>query len=239
MPASLRGASVVLIGGSSGMGLATAHLVKEAGARVTIAGRDKDRLAAAKEELGGDVQTASLDVADEAAVRELFDSLDTVDHVADLAGTHVNGKIGDLDTDAMRGPIDNRFWGAIHVFKYAAPKMAGGSITICTGAGVAKPRAGGAIVSAAAGGSEIVARAMALELSPIRVNVIRPGIVDTPMLARMAGDAREQMLEAMSKRIPVGRVAQPEEIAHAIVFLMTNDYVTGETLTVDGGFSLV
>ena len=228
----------MVIGGSSGIGLATAKLARDAGARIVIAGRDEDRLASARKELGDETQTFALDIADEAGVRELFGSLDHVDHVANLAGTHVAGTIVDTDTAAMRGPIDNRFWGPIYLCKYAAPKMTSGSITLCTGAGVGRPRPGGAIVSASAGGSEVFARAMGLELAPIRVNVIRPGIVDTPMFARMTGDRREEVLAAQAKRIPLGRVAQPEEIAEAIFFLMTNEYVTGTTLTIDGGYSI-
>jgi NAD(P)-dependent dehydrogenase (short-subunit alcohol dehydrogenase family) len=239
MATSLQGASVVLIGGSSGIGLATAKQACAAGAVVTIAGRDKDRLASAREQIAGDTQTAVVDIADEGAVRDLFASIDHVDHVATLAGTHVAGNIADVETDALRGPVDNRFWGPLFLCKYAAPKMTSGSITVCTGAGVGRPRAGGAIVSAAAGGSEVLARAMAVELAPIRVNVIRPGIVDTPLLDRMAGDHRDDMLAAMAKRIPLGRVARADEIAEAIVFLMTSAYITGETLTIDGGFSLV
>src|SRR4051812_20818003 len=99
MSESLQGASVVVIGGTSGIGLATAKLAKEAGARLTIAGRDKDRLAAALDELGGDAQGATLDVADERAVQSLFDSMDQVDHVVSLAGTHVHGRLTDVDTE--------------------------------------------------------------------------------------------------------------------------------------------
>jgi NAD(P)-dependent dehydrogenase (short-subunit alcohol dehydrogenase family) len=239
MSTSMQDACVVVIGGSSGIGLATARLASEAGADVTIAGRDKDRLATALESLDGNARGVSVDVADETAVRDLFDSFDHVDHVATLAGTHVSGALVDVDTDVLRGPVDNRFWGPIHICKYAAPKMTNGSITICTGAGVARPRRGGAIVAAAAGGSELLARAMAVELAPVRVNVIRPGIVDTPLLDRLAPNGREQMLEAVVKRVPLGRAAQPEEIADSILFLMTNQYVTGSTLTIDGGSSLV
>ena len=236
---SMQDASVLVIGGSSGIGLATARLAGEAGARVTIAGRDENRLAGAVEMLGGDVRGVPLDVADEDAVRDLFDSLDHVDHVATLAGTHVTGTLADVDTGTLRGPVENRFWGPLHICKYGPAKMTAGSITICTGAGVGRPRAGAAIVSAAAGGSEVLARAMALELAPVRVNVIRPGIVDTPLLDRLAPNRRDEVMEGMAKRIPLRRVARPEEIADAILFLMGNAYVTGETLTIDGGFSLV
>jgi NAD(P)-dependent dehydrogenase (short-subunit alcohol dehydrogenase family) len=234
----MQDAIVVVIGGSSGIGLATAKLAGAAGARVTIAGRDEARLAAALDELAGDSRGVALDVADESAVRELFESFDHVDHVATLAGTHVSGALADVDTEELRGPVDNRFWGPLYVGKHAAPRMTTGSITLCTGAGVARPRKGNAIVTAAAGGSEFLARAMAVELAPVRVNVVRPGIVDTPLLDRLAPGDPEGVRDAMAKRVPLGRIAQPEEIADAIVFLMSNQYVTGATLTVDGGVSL-
>ena len=229
---------VVVIGGSSGIGLATAQLAAAAGARVVIAGRDRPRLDAAVEVIGTGATGVVCDVGDEAAVAALFGSLDRVDHVACLAGVHGGGPIVDTDTAALEPPVDSRFWGPVFVTKYAAPKMNGGSITFCTGAGVARPRPGNAIVTAACGGAEVFSMAMALELAPIRVNVIRPGIVDTPLLDRMTGDARDDAVAALSKRIPLRRIAQPEEIAHAIGFLMTNPYVTGTILTIDGGFSI-
>lgn len=233
---TLEDASVLIIGGSSGIGLATAKLAKANGASVTIVGRDKDRLAAAMEEVGCDGR--SVDVADESGVRELFESLDHVDHVVNLAGTHVNGAVADLPTDEMSVPVNNRFWGPVHVFKYAPTKMRGGSITICTGSGVDRPRPGGAIVSAACAGSEKLAQAMALELKPIRVNVIRPGIIDTPLLDRMSGGNKQAVIDGFSKRVPVGRAGQPEEVADALVFLMTNQYMNGTILTIDGGVTI-
>ena len=239
MAPGFQDAVVVVVGGTSGIGLATAAMVQEAGARVTVVGRDQGRLDGALEQLGGGTAGRALDVADESAVRELFESLDHGDHVAMLAGTHASGEIVDVDTSTLREPVENRLWGTLYVCKYAAPKMTDGSITICTGAGVARPRRGAAIVAAAAGSAELLARAVALEVAPVRVNIIRPGIVDTPLLDRMAGEHRDAMVDSMAKRIPLGRVAQPEEIAHAIVFLMSNPYMTGSTLTIDGGFSLL
>ena len=184
MSSSFEDAEVVVIGGTSGIGLATAAMVQEAGARVTVVGRDEGRLAAALEQLGRRARGVALDVGDEGAVQDLFASFDHVDHVAMLAGTRADGEIATIDTATITGPVDSRLWGALYVCRYAAPKMTDGSITICTGVGVARPRRGGAIVAAAAGGSEILARVVALELAPIRVNIIRPGIVDTPMLAQ-------------------------------------------------------
>jgi NAD(P)-dependent dehydrogenase (short-subunit alcohol dehydrogenase family) len=213
-------------------------MAQDAGARVTVAGRDKGRLARALEHLGGTARGVALDVADEGAVRDLLASFDHVDHVAMLAGTRADGEIAHLDTAAVSGPVDSRLWGAMYVCRYAAPKMTDGSITVCTGVGVARPRRGGAIVAAAAGASEILARVAALEVAPVRVNVIRPGIVDTPMLASMTGDRREAFLASQAKRTPLGRIARPEEIADGILFLMSNTYITGSTLTIDGGISL-
>jgi NAD(P)-dependent dehydrogenase (short-subunit alcohol dehydrogenase family) len=236
---TLSGSQVVIVGGTSGIGLATARQALAAGAGVTVAGRDEARLAAALDELGAAASGVALDVADETAVRDLFGGFEHVDHVAMLAGTHANGEIVDVDTETLREPVENRLWGALYVCKYAAPKMTDGSITICTGAGVARPRRGAAIVAAAAGSAELLARAVALEVAPVRVNIIRPGIVDTPLLDRMAGDHRDAMVESMAKRIPLGRVATADDIAHAILFLMSNTYVTGSTLTIDGGFSLL
>lgn len=229
----------MIIGGSSGIGLATAQLAAAAGANVTIAGRDHQRLDDALATLGARARGVALDVADERAVQDLFASFDHVDHVATLAGSHVHGAIAEVDTAALSGPVDNRFWGPVYVCKYAAPKMSDGSITICTGAGVARPRAGAAIVSAACAGSETLAVAMANELAPIRVNVVRPGIVDTPLLDRLApGANRDDILQAMTKRIALRRAAQPEEIAEGFLFLMTNAYVTGTILTIDGGSTI-
>jgi NAD(P)-dependent dehydrogenase (short-subunit alcohol dehydrogenase family) len=239
MPLEFENAEVVVIGGTSGIGLATAAMAQEAGARITVVGRDEARLADALQQLGDAARGMTLDVADEGAVQDLFGSFDHVDHVAMLAGTRADGEIATIDTATAKEPVENRLWGALYVCKYAAPKMTDGSITICTGAGVARPRRGGAIVAAAAGGSELLARAVALEVAPVRVNIIRPGIVDTPLLTRMAGEHRDSVIESQSKRIPLGRIARPEEIAHAILFLMSNTYVTGSTLTIDGGFSLV
>jgi NAD(P)-dependent dehydrogenase (short-subunit alcohol dehydrogenase family) len=236
MGASLTGARVVIIGGSSGIGLATAAMTHELGAHVTIAGRDPERLAAAKDRLGGDVEAVQTDVADEVQVRDLFASVPKVDHVVTLAGAQVAGRITEADLTTLRYPMEVRFWGSVHVCKYAAPKMVdGGSITLCSGIVAARAMPGRSIGTASTSATEAFARAMALELAPIRVNAIRPGTVDTPLTTRLMGDRRHDYLASEAKRLPVGRVGQPEDLAHAIRFLMENPFLTGITLTVDGG----
>src|SRR5262245_57268917 len=146
MPTSLQDASVVVIGGTSGIGLATAQMAHDAGARVVIAGRDPERLAAAPEQLGGEAGGVNLDIADdEEAVVARCAPLDHVAPVASFAGTHVHGMLADVESAALQGPVDNRLWGTVYMYQYAAPLMTDGSITICTGVGVARPRAGAAI----------------------------------------------------------------------------------------------
>ena len=236
MGVPLSGARVVVIGGSSGIGLATATMAHELGAHVTIAGRDGERLQAARSRIGDDVSAVPVDVADEDQVRELFAALPHVDHVATLAGVQVAGRITETEVSVLRQPLDVRFWGSVHVCKYAAPKMTdGGSITLCSGIVAERAMAGRSMGTVSTCATEAFGRAMAVELAPIRVNVLRPGTVDTPLTTRMFGDKRDEYLAGEAKRLPAGRVGQPEDLAHAIRFLMENPFVTGITLTVDGG----
>jgi NAD(P)-dependent dehydrogenase (short-subunit alcohol dehydrogenase family) len=206
------------------------------GAHVTIAGRDKDRLAKAKEQIGGDITAVPVDVSDESQVQELFTPMSHIDHVVTLAGAQVAGRVTTADVAKLRYPMEVRFWGSVFVCKYAAPKMAeGGSITLCSGIVAERAMPGRSIGTASTSATEAFARAMALELAPLRVNAIRPGTVDTPLTTRVMGDRRDEYLAETAKQLPVGRVGQPEDLAHAIRFLMENPFVTGITLTVDGG----
>lgn len=240
MEESLRGATVVVVGGSSGIGLATATLAHQRGAQVIIAARDGDRLKTARDAIGGDTEARALDVADEDEVRALFTSIERVDHVVTLAGAAAAGRITDTDTAALRRALDVRFWGSLYVAKYAVPRMPDtGSITFSSGVIVERPAAGRTLGTVATASVEAFARALAVEVAPIRVNAIRPGTVDTPMTQRILGDRREEALAAEAARLPAGRIGQPEDLADAICFLMQNPYVTGITLTVDGGRLLV
>jgi NAD(P)-dependent dehydrogenase (short-subunit alcohol dehydrogenase family) len=232
---TLTNHTVVILGGSSGIGLATARAALAEGAKVIITGRSPERLKAAQSELGG-VRTVALDVQDEAGTRSLFNELDHVDHVFITAGEIVFDPKVQGDTAMVRPALDTRFWGAVNATKFGAPKMsAGGSITFMSGTAAIRPLPGAAVGTASCAAIEGLARALAVELKPIRVNVIQPGLVDTPFLDLFGQDRRAALIAEYSKRILVGRPGTAEEIADAVLFLMRNGFVTGITLTVDGG----
>lgn len=233
------GQTVVVIGGSSGIGLATAQAARAEGADVVITGRSPDRLEAAAATIDG-VRAVELDSLDETGTAELFESLSIVHHVFVSAAKVGAGPL-DASTEQLRPLIDTRVWGSVYAARGAAPKMTeGGSITLCSGVSSFRPRKGGSPVSAASAGAvEALARNLAVELAPIRVNTLIPGLVDTPLVAGMFRGDHAAGLEAMGKALPVGRVGQPEDLADAVLFLMGNGYVTGINLIVDGGRLLV
>ena len=239
---------VVIIGGSSGIGLETARLALAEGASVTIAGRSEDRLRRAVESLGnsrevgpagGRVRPVVADVTDESSVRALFEGEPRVDHLFVPAGELRPGG-GDLlksDLDGLRSILEVRLLGLTHVVRQARPKMEGGSITLMSGLYSTRPAPGGGMAAAAVAAVEGMTRALALDLAPIRVNAVAPGLIDTPLWDSF-GAQREAIL-ARGATLPVGRIGRPEEVAAAVIFLMSNGFVTGAVLPIDGGGGLV
>ena len=232
---SLINKMVVVLGGSSGMGLATAKAAKADGARVVIAGRSRERLQAARAVLGDGVRTVALDVGDEMGTRALFSELGPVDHVFITAGAVLFDPKLAPDAASVRPALDTRFWGAFNAAKFAAANMStGGSITFTSGTAAMRPIRGASVAGASCGAVEAFARSLAVDLAPIRVNTIQPGLIDTPFLDTL-GERRSAIIAEYSRRLPVGRVGRTEDVANAVLFLMKNGFVTGITLTVDGG----
>jgi NAD(P)-dependent dehydrogenase (short-subunit alcohol dehydrogenase family) len=237
---SLAHTTVVVLGGTSGIGLATAKAAQAEGAQVLVTGRSRERLQAAHAELGSGARAVALDVADEAGTRALFEGIGRIDHVFITAGSVALDARLAPDSASLRPAMDVRFWGAFNAAKYGAAKMnAGGSITFMSGTTARRPLRGAAVATASCGAVEAFARSLAIDLAPIRVNTLQPGYVDTPMLDELLGEARVAIKQEAGARLPVGRIGQPEELADAVLFLMKNGYVTGITLTVDGGGLLV
>ena len=238
----LDGKRVVVIGGSSGIGLETARLALSLGASVTIAGRSKDRLsraAATLKNVPDRLRTVVADMADGQSIQSLFSGESQVDHVFVPAG-ELRPESADLltgDIAGMRSILEVRLFGVAHVVRHTKPLMKNGSIVLMSGLYATRPAAGGAMAAAAVAAVEGMTRALALDLAPIRVNAVAPGLINTPLWDAF-GPQREAILASASK-LPVGRAGRPEEIAEAVVFLMTNGFVTGVVLPVDGGGSLV
>ncbi len=230
----LQGAHVVVIGGSTGIGFAAAKLARQEGAELTIAGRSPEKLAQAQRELG-EVRTIVADISNEAAVRQVFEGISHVDHVVIAAGNIVNGRIVDNDLANLRRIIDERIWGLTYVVRSAAPKMTSGSITFTSGGLSSRPRLGTAMLTAVLASVEAITPALALELAPIRVNTVTPGLIDTPLLHNTYGTERDTMVKNREAMLPGKRIGSAEEVAQVMLMLMTNAYMTGEVLHIDGG----
>lgn len=240
MTTNLSGKRVMVLGGTSGIGFATASAALREGAQVVVTGRSAEKLETAQKTLGDAAECHALDASDEAGTKALLSSYPTIDHLFITAGTLVPDPKLTGETDTFRPSLDTRFWGAVYAAKHAAPQMkGGGSITFMSGTAGMRPLPGASIGSASTAAVESLARALAIDLAPIRVNAIRPGFVATPMLDGVLGEDKDAILSEVSKKLPVGRIGTPEELADAVLFLMKNGFVTGIALTVDGGGLLV
>ncbi len=240
----LDGKRVVIVGGSSGIGLETARLALAEGASVTIAGRSKERLQRAAESLVAQrtpdrIRAVVADVAEESSIRALFAAETQVDHVFLPAGElrPAGGCALATELEGLRSILEVRLLGVARVVRQAKPRMENGSITLMSGLYSTRPAAGGAIAAAAVAGVEGMTRALAIDLAPIRVNAVAPGLIDTPLWESF-GPVRDAFA-ARAAKLPVGRMGRPEEVAEAVLFLMTNGFVTGTILAIDGGGGLV
>jgi len=239
---TLDGQHVVVVGGSSGIGLGTAHAVLAAGARVTIVGRSPERLARARRELGDEtpVRAIAADIGREVDVVHLFEAAGDLDHLVTTAVDASYQPVAELAPAAAQRVIDSKLIGPLLLAKHGAPRIrTGGSIIFTSGIAAYRPSRGGAVVAAVNGALAALGRALALELAPIRVNVVSPGWVDTPVWDVVAGDRKGAVLSGMAERLPVQRVGTPADVARAFLFLMQSEYSTGTVLHIDGGQRLV
>lgn len=225
---------VLVLGGSSGIGLAAAAAAVEAGASVTIASRSQSKLDAALAELGADACAVVLDTGDEAAVERFFAEVAPWDHIVVSAAQTPSGPVRTLSLADAKTAMDSKFWGAYRVAR-AAKINDGGSLTFVSGFLSIRPSASSVLQGAINAALEALARGLALELAPVRVNAVSPGLIATPLWAGMAEEKRAAMFAGAAQRLPARRVGQPVDIANAMLFLMTTPFATGSTVRVDGG----
>ncbi len=238
---SLDRKRIVVMGGSSGIGLATAQAAAREGATVVIASSRRARVDEALATLPANAEGHALDLTDAAAVEALFGGLGAFDHLVFTAGeTLMLGSLADTDIVAAQRFFALRYWGAFTAAKFGSPHLRlGGSITFTTGTAGRRPRSGWSLGASVCSAVEGLTRALAIELAPLRVNAVAPGLVKTPLWAGMAEADREGLYAGAAAHLPVGHTGEAAEVAESYLYLMRQSYGTGQVIVVDGGGSLV
>jgi NAD(P)-dependent dehydrogenase (short-subunit alcohol dehydrogenase family) len=236
----LPGQTVVVIGGSAGIGLETARRARAEGADVIITGRNPDRITQAGQDVGAQ-RTAAFDANDTASLRSFFAALPApIDHVMVTAGGPHYGPLLEMDSAQVRDAVSEHLVLALDVARNAAGKMRpGGTLLLVGGTGGRRVGHGLGIVSAATAALPPFTAALALELAPVRVNLIAAGFVDTPLSAALLGDRLEERRNELRATLPIGRVVGPADVAALAVHIMSNTALTGATYDIDGGQQFV
>lgn len=231
---SLSNQRVLVVGGSSGIGLSIADHAARAGADVTIASRSSEKLAKAAKSLDGGVELAVLDTADEGGIESFFHGHQAWDHVVISAAQTPTGPVRKLSLDDAKRAMESKFWGAYRIAKVARLTERG-SLTLISGFLSERPSSSAVLQGAINAALESLGRGLALELSPVRVNSVSPGLINTPLWSTMDEDSRNLMFEQVAGALPAKTIGQPSDIANAVLFLMTTPFATGSNVRVDGG----
>jgi NAD(P)-dependent dehydrogenase (short-subunit alcohol dehydrogenase family) len=239
----LDGRRIVIIGGTSGIGLAVAEAAIAEGADVVVGSSQAGNVEASTRKLGNRASGDVIDVKTEATVAAFFEKTGPFDHLVYTAGDWGGRQprvIAETDLEESQVLFSVRYWGALRAIKHGQPRLrAGGSITLTNGMVAHRPRKGGALSTAMAGGIEFLVRGLAFDLTPIRVNAVCPGAINTDVWNSIPAESREATMKRMTERLPIARVGEPQEVAQAYLYLMKAGYTTGQVLLVDGGGSLV
>ena len=237
----LSGKRIVVLGGTSGIGLATARAAQREGAGIVIASSRKARGDRALASLADGAEGQVLDLSDEAQTRAFFQRIGAFDHLVFTAGETLHLEaLETMQFDRARQFLDIRFWGAFMAAKYGSRHIRpGGSITLTNGVAGLRPRKGWTLAASLCGATEALTRALAVELAPIRVNAVCPGLVRTELWDDMTESDRETMYRDAGRRLPVGRVGESDDLAETYLYLMRQGYGTGQVIVVDGGAVLV
>jgi NAD(P)-dependent dehydrogenase (short-subunit alcohol dehydrogenase family) len=211
------------------------------GAKVVIVSSNAERVQKAVECIGGEAQGQAVNVSDEGAVATFFAKLGPFDHLVFTAGDSLHlRELAATDLQQARRAFELRYWSALTAVKYGSPHIRkDGSIVLTTGIAGQRPQKGWVIAASVCGTIEALTRALAVELAPIRVNAVSPGVVRTNLWQTMSAPERERLFESVGNSLPVGRVGEAPEIAQAYLFLMQEGFATGQIIVVDGGTLLV
>ncbi|RQM45279.1 SDR family oxidoreductase [Paraburkholderia bannensis] len=242
MTAELKGRRVVIVGGTSGFGFEVARMARDAGAQVVITGRDAQRRDAALAALATPQNTVSalaLDIADEAALADFFARIEPFDHLVSMAGGAMGGGFLEAPLETIRQAVEEKFYANLRLARHAAPRLReGGSLVFTAGSGGRAHNASGAIVGNDA--IRTLVEGLAVELAPrARVNAVAPTWTRTPLWRNLPASDVDAIEQRFTSLIPLGRTAKVEEVAAAYLFLIGNGFVTGQTIAVDGGVTLV
>jgi NAD(P)-dependent dehydrogenase (short-subunit alcohol dehydrogenase family) len=237
----MKGTRVVVLGGTSGLGLSTAKAVAAAGGSVVVASRSQAGVDRGLSALPDGAEGYPVDVTDEPAVRDLFDRIGSFDHLVYTAGEPLlNGRLKITEIEAIRRFFNTRYFGALTAAKYATPLIRpGGSISFVSGTASFRPDPGTVGPASVLAAIEGMTRALAVELAPIRVNAVVPGILRSELWGHLPAQQREAMFESVASGQLVGRrLGEPRDVAEAFMYLMRAKHTTGSTLTIDGGSTL-
>ncbi|MFF2523330.1 SDR family oxidoreductase [Streptomyces liangshanensis] len=238
MKSTLQDKTVLVVGRGSGIARAVTLAAREAGARVVVAGRDEESLAKAYNDPG--ITPGRVDLTDERSIAALAERLGEVDHVVSTASARARGTIDALSPETLRLSFETKAIGPVILAKHFRNRIReGGSLTLFSGSSAIKPVPGMLAVAATNGAADTIARALAVELAPVRVNAISPGTVDTGAYDALGDEKKAALFAARKAHNPARRLGTAEDIADAVVFAMTNTFLTGVSLAVDGGEPLV
>jgi NAD(P)-dependent dehydrogenase (short-subunit alcohol dehydrogenase family) len=232
--------SVVIIGGSSGMGLAVAKMAAQLGAFVTITSRSMERAKIIAGSIAGNITAAQLDVNDENSVTDFFVQLTAVDHIYIAAGSTKIVSFTENSLEDSMFAFNERVVGSLRIVKAALHKISDeGSVTFTGGISTDRPIAGAWVSGLGTASAEQLAKVLVMEYPHIRFNAISPGYTDTPMWDNIMGENKATILASVAEKLPVKKIATPDEVAFAVIFLMANPSVTGEVIHIDGGGRLI
>jgi NAD(P)-dependent dehydrogenase (short-subunit alcohol dehydrogenase family) len=231
---ALRGKRVLVVGRGSGIARAISLRLRDEGAAVIVAGRDRESLAASYDDPA--ISAETVDLTDDASIQGLADRLGAVDHVVSTASARARGTLPELLRTNLRQSFDTKVIGPTMLAKYMAPQMnSGGSFVLFSGVHAFKPKVGYLGVGITNGAVDFLTRSLAIELAPLRVNAISPGVIDTGAWDAMGADGKRDYFEQISASNPVGRIGTTADIAEAVLFAMTSTFMTGVMLKIDGG----